>query len=557
MTTPSPGIARPLTSLPLWLAAMALSGSPRTQDAIDARAEPSVRYVDSERAQREARLTALSTARLGPRMGYRLSVEDQGKVYRIAVRTEVLAPGDLCFVMPSWAPGSYHLGRQRKLDGLRARDGQGASRVPEALEDRNVWTLKNAPEGELLIEYSLSARRFRRGRRSRDKPCQQFDGPSVWMHEIRHKDLPCDVEVRLPEAWDIATGLDAREGTLGGMVKPGTWSFRAADYDVLIDCPTRMGFFESFGFKIGNTPFEIAICGAERDRTDRNEFGERVKRISEHFIEMFGGAPFERYVYLFTVPGGGGLEHLNSTAIGMMGLAGSKPGKPVLWDFVIAHEFFHAWNVKRLRPHALGPFDYSGPNRTTALWLSEGVTSYYGALALARIGLCSPRGYWRHIARKYSQLRRNPVRREISVADSSWKVWDGSPFLNRKRIDYYLKGECLGLLLDIEIRGATGNEKSLDDVMRALFEQCRRDGRGFLENDVRETCNRVSGIDLGTFFDKYVYGTEDLPVRATLGRAGLSVELKGEGRKARFTIEEDDNASGLALSIRRALLGKD
>ncbi len=544
--------------------AYALASSAVAQGTIPPRTtnHPAARYVDAERAARLAKLVASSTATLRDAMHYTLEVDAAAKTFTVTLEVDVTEKGALCFAMPAWAPGSYHIVNNGKNIETITFETVFINRVRKLKPRRedNQWHLANVPVGALRVRYTIPARRFRQrvvGRRQHKiaDRTYQVAGPKLWMYEVRHTERPCRVTMHLPKAWDVATGLAAAPNTIGGNVRPGEWRFVAPDYDVLADCPAKLGAFESFAFRVGKTPFEIALAGGERQRTSRQEFAARVRRISKYFVDFFGGAPFQRYVYLLTIPGGGGLEHLNSTAIGLMGLHGSRPGKPVIWDLVLAHEFFHAWNVKRLRPRALGPFDYSGPNRTTALWFSEGVTSYYAALAMPRIGLWSAQDYWRHIGRKFSTLRGDRRRKIMSVADSSWKVWDGSYMGSDRRIDYYLKGECLGALLDVLIREASGNKRSFDDVLRQLYAQTSIEGIGFDENDIRATCEEIAGRDFEEFFRRYVYGTEDLPVETVLPKAGMHVDVSGTERRPKLRLSEDPKARPLARRIRASWVG--
>lgn len=332
--------------------------------------------------------------------------------------------------------------------------------------------------------------------------------------------------------------------------------FAAADYDELIDCPIMCGDLERFDFRVRRKRYEVAIWG--KDGTDRQEFAERLGRICEHFDAMFGGVPFDRYVFLLQVGGfgGGGLEHRNSTSISVGNLSGSRPDRKSMADSVLAHEFFHLWNVKRLRPVALGPFDYTGPNRTTALWFAEGVTSYYGNKALAQTGLVDPEVWWSGLATAFSRLRSDAARKRMSIADVSWTVWDGPYMARRGVVSYYLKGECLGFLLDVLIRDGSDNRHSLDELMRRLYARCERGGAGFAEDDVRELASELAGRRLDDFFDAYVYGTEDLPIEEVLPKAGMKLE-QGEagGRRVRFGFVEDPQASDKARRIREALVG--
>jgi predicted metalloprotease with PDZ domain len=517
------------------------------------------RYVDAGRAERLSRYAEISTARLEGPMRYRCRIDPAKDLLELRVRAQIREAGNLVLVIPAWNPGSYTIRDYGQVtDDMRLGE--------HALErvQPGTWIVRGVPAGDTEIVYTAKAssfaeRSFRsRGQRksSQGAYSYQINGAKLFVHEFSHVTLPCELEFEVPEDWDIATGMDGAPGTLQGFVAPGRWRFVAPDYDVFADCPLKLGLFESFAFELEGVPFEIALAGASPSLGNRQEFAARVRRISAFFADFIDGLPFDRYVYLFTVPGGGGLEHLNSTTVGLMSLKGSKPGRPTSGDSVIAHEFFHAWNVKRLRPRALGPFDYTGPNRSTALWFCEGVTSYYAWIAMVRTRLVEPADYWRHIARRYSALRGRSVRRQISVADSSWTVWDGRYWGATDRIDYYLKGECLGFLLDIEIRRATNNERSFDDVIRALYQQVEQSGVGFAEDDILRTTERISGRSFERWFDAYVYGTRDLPVLETLRKAGLDATWSRTSRRPSLRITERPGADELARRIRNGLMGR-
>ena len=538
----------------------------QAQDAAAEKLAPEFRYVDETRKTRSAKFTDLSTAKLSSAVRYYLNVDLEAEQssdhrFRVHMEVKVTKAGDLLFLIPAWRPGSYRIQNygRRILDFTAGSTGTvGTTAYEFEKVDDNSWLVKNVRKGKFTLDYALAAGRLKKRSRARNaKPCYDFHGPAMRIGEINHMGLPCQVKIETPNDFDISTGLErvgkARKSGKGRL----TTQFKAPDYDVLLDCPMRIGQFESFGFKIKGVPFEISIFGADRDKTDRQAFAAKVKKISAHLIERMGDIPFKNYVYLFTIPGGGGLEHLNSTTIGLLSLRSSKPGRPITFDTIISHEFFHLWNVKRLRPEALGPFDYTGPNRTTALWLAEGVTSYYGAITMPRIGLWSARDYWNTMQRKFTRLRRNPARKKMSIAEVSWTVWDGRYRGVRNKVSYYLKGECLGMLLDILIRDATKDRKSLDDVMRGLYRQCMKDGKGFAEGDIRHWVEQVSGKDFSEFFERHVYGVEDLPVTSVLAKAGLIVTVTGEGRDVRMRIKDSAKANKLAKAIRNSLVGKD
>ncbi|MGH7602302.1 MAG: PDZ domain-containing protein, partial [bacterium] len=220
--------------------------------------------------------------------------------------------------------------------------------------------------------------------------------------------------------------------------------------------------------------------------------------------------------------GGGGLEHLNSTTISL--------SAPMLKEnvaasaSVTAHEFFHLWNVKRIRPKVLGPFDYSQPARTKALWFSEGVTSYYADLTQVRTGLVTPEQFLDIQARQMRVLQSNPDRLKTSVERASWEIWDRG--YGSSGVNYYNKGQLLGLLLDLRIRHETGNKKSLDDMLRHLNQNYAKLGKGFDEDELSEIAGKIAGKDIRDFFTKYIAGVDELPFQEYLAWAGIETKIE-------------------------------
>jgi predicted metalloprotease with PDZ domain len=244
-------------------------------------------------------------------------------------------------------------------------------------------------------------------------------------------------------------------------------------------------------------------------------FASMVQRICEYQIDLMGDLPFTKYVFLYHFNlgfGSGGLEHLNSTTISL--------SAPMLKDSVTtgasvtAHEFFHLWNVKRIRPKALGPFDYSQPVRTKALWFGEGVTSYYADLTQVRTGLITPQLFLYLQARQIRILQTNPDRLQTSVEKASWEIWERG--YGSAGVNYYNKGQLLGLLLDLRLRRETGNKKSLDDLFRYLNENYAKQGKGFKEDELPEIAGNIAGQDVSDFFAKYVAGVDELPYQEYL-----------------------------------------
>jgi predicted metalloprotease with PDZ domain len=428
----------------------------------------------------------------------------------------------LRLLMPAWSPGSYRLVHHgARVQHLRARDGAGADLALARLQT-GTWELDTAGADLVEVSYEIPVTGTERfANRSRSRQTVTLEGPATWIFVAGHLRMQHRVRFLLPEGWAVATGLPRTEDPM---------VFAAPDYDVLADCPIKAGRFELTGYESGGIPYEVVLDGPPGLRLDREAFVANLRRITDYQVELFGEAPFPRYVFLFTLNpgfGGGGLEHLNSTSIALS--ARSLAADPKAGSSVIAHEFFHAWNVKRIRPEVLGPFDYTRDVRTKALWFCEGVTSYYADLTLVRTGITTEERFWSGVRGQMSLLENNPARHAMSVETASWTTWDAAA--GAGRVNYYNKGLLLGLLLDLTIREHTSNTRSLDDVLRALYYFFARHGRGFAEEDIRRTAEAVAGADLGAFFDRYVAGTVPLPYRATLAFAGMDAAIEVRSRR--------------------------
>ncbi len=339
----------------------------------------------------------------------------------------------------------------------------------------------------------------------------------------------------LPAGWRTAVALQGHGA-----------GFRAASYDALVDAPVEMGQFEEWRFEANGARIRVAAHGAGYDRATLTDM---LKRVVTYQTKLMREVPFEEYLFIYHFgAGGGGMEHANSTAI-------STGGSP---ESVTAHEFFHLWNVKRIRPQSLEPLDHTREMWTRSLWFAEGVTSTYGDFTLVRSGLITAERYWEGVARGITQLQSRPARLWQSVEQSSLDAWHeryreyrGTAF----SISYYNKGEILGLLLDILIRDATDNKKSLDDVLRDLNETYARQGKFYPESaGIRAAAERVAQRSFVEFFDKYVAGTEELPYVETFKLAGLTFGQGGTGRDTRYELVADAQATAKARRIRDGIV---
>jgi predicted metalloprotease with PDZ domain len=339
----------------------------------------------------------------------------------------------------------------------------------------------------------------------------------MYVPERRSEDTQVQF-LQVPDGWKVITELPATPPS------NSHFAFVAPNYDALVDAPVEAGKFDEFEFDEVGAHFRVVIDGKE---WSREKMSDRLRRISRYELQLMGGARFREYTFLFHIGpysevGGGGMEHANSTAIS----AGSEEGALE----IAAHEFFHAWNVKRIRPLSLEPVDYTKEQYTRALWFAEGVTSTYASYTLERSGLWSKEQLYADLAWQIAVLASRPARKWQSVEESSLDAWfekyDGYNTPDRS-ISYYNKGQILGVMLDLAIRDATDNRKSLDDVLRRMNDEYAKPAKPYNDSaGVRSAVEEVAGKDFGDFFQRYVSGTEEIPYDRFLGAAGLECKMR-------------------------------
>jgi predicted metalloprotease with PDZ domain len=333
----------------------------------------------------------------------------------------------------------------------------------------------------------------------------------------------------VPDGWRMAVELDSIKSS----VEHRSDDFVAASYDALVDAPMEIGHFDEWRTEAGGRPIRIVVHG---DPGDRARLTDSLKRIVDYEVSLMGGAPFREYLFLFHVGntfGGGGMEHMNCTAIAV--------DTPAQISSYAAHEFFHAWNVKRIRPQSLEPVDYTREMWTRALWFAEGVTSTYGAYTQLRTGLWNTQQFYDNLAEEIRELQSRPAHRWQSLEQSSLDAWyEKYPLYTRGEasISYYNKGQIAGVLLDLLIRDRTDNRGSLDDVMRALNEEYAKAGRFYNDSEgLRAAMESVirkkapsADADLSDFFRRYISGTDEIPYADFLQRAGWTLRDTSQRR---------------------------
>ncbi|HLU77213.1 MAG TPA: PDZ domain-containing protein [Burkholderiales bacterium] len=438
------------------------------------------------------------------------------------------------FALPVWIPGSY-LVRDfaRHVVSIRARSGR--REVPLIKLDNNTW--QAAPcDGVLTVTMEVYAWDLSVRGAHLDTTHGFFNGTSVFLRVVGQESQRCEVELVRPRgrryaAWRVATAMrrkQARAYDFG--------LYQAADYDELIDHPVEMGTFTLATFKARGVPHDIAITG--RHEADMDRLCRDLKRLCEWQIDFWGVAPMDRYVFLVTAVGEGygGLEHRASTALlcsrDDLPRAGLRGTDEAYRNFLglCSHEYFHTWNVKRLKPAAFTPYDLDRENHTTLLWAFEGITSYYDDLALVRCGLITPAQYLETIGRTATQLLRNGGRHKQTISESSWDAWTKfyRPDENTPNavVSYYGKGSLVALCLDSLIRERTRGRKSLDDVMRALWQRYGETGEGVPEDGVERMAEEVAGTRMRAFFDRALRSTAELPLRERFAALGVDMALR-------------------------------
>src|SRR5436190_1118890 len=479
---------------------------------------------------------------------YTVSLPDPNS-HLVPVRMDVRGvPGDYTdVVMPAWTPGSYKLRDYAK----NVQDFDAGKKSWRKI-DKSRWRV--AGGGDLRIEYTVWAFELSVQASHVDSEHAFLNGASVFFYVDGHKDAPITLDFEIPGRWQIASGLE-RKGK----------SLVAPDYDILVDSPIEIGTFTKRSFKVGGVPHHLVIHGD--GNYDEKKMVADIQRIVETEVKILRDIPYRHYTFILhnTAERGGGLEHLNSTALQYPSQSYKPREKYENFLELVAHEFFHLWNVKRIHPEMLGPFDYEHEVYTTLLWVMEGFTSYYDTIVPCRAKLFTPEKYFKRMADRIQKYEEKPGRKRQSLSESSFDTWiklyQPNENATNCQMSYYEKGELVGMCLDLEIRQRSDNRKSLDDVMRLLYEEYGRDGKGFPEEEFKRSCERVAG-NLDRFFADLVDGTAEIPWNRYLGYAGARLEREAkrpeEGeppRKEKAWMGIGTSKAGGVLSVANVIEG--
>ncbi len=429
----------------------------------------------------------------------------------------VQTPAQLELKMPVWTPGSYLIREYaRHVQNFSVADAGG-----NALEwrkiNKNTWQIDTKGAKEVVAKYDVYANELTVRTNELNDEHAFFTPAALLMFPKGEISTPSTVKVNPYGNWKIATGLSPVAGQ--------TNTFRAENFDILYDSPFEVSDFKEIRFTVMGKPHRYVVTG--EGNYDLELMAKDTEKIIIESSKIFGDLPYNDYLLIVNTRGGGGLEHLNSTAL-QWNRFGFKPeSRYKAFLNLVAHEFFHAWNVKRIRPDVLGPFDYENENYTRLLWVAEGTTSYYEPILLLRAGLITDREFLDSKAALFQQLQDRPGRFETSLEEASFDAWikyyrqDENAINNQ--ISYYDKGDIVNFMLDVEIRTASNGAKSLDDVMRHLYDEFSKKGRNFTPEDFQKVSELMAGKSLEEFFDKYVRGTAEIDYNSILKGIGLQL----------------------------------
>ncbi|MFC0773491.1 M61 family metallopeptidase [Terrimonas alba] len=444
---------------------------------------------------------------LKSRMDFNVSMKNPANyLYQVSFQCNGIKKDWLDLKIPVWMPGYYQLlDYADNIIDFKATDKNGTVFKWEKAAN-NIWRVYTNNNEAITLNYQVKATRQFVATNYLDEERGFIAPTGLFMHVDGYINHPVSITITPSNGWTkIATGLEPIRGK--------TYEYSAPDFDVLYDSPILIGNLEELAsFSVRGVPHYF--IGYKLGNFDKDRFVTDLKKIVEAAADMMDDIPFKHYTFIAIGPGRGGIEHLNSTAISFSGDGLDGAGRTGMLSF-LAHEYFHHYNAKRIRPIELGPFDYDRGSRANMLWVAEGITAYYDELLLRRAGLTSEEDLLKAYRSSLSAYENKPGHLFQSVTQASFDTWSDGPFGRtgvdvNKTISYYDKGPILGLLLDFKIRHETKNKKSLDDVMRTLYKIFyQQKKRGYTETEFRNTCESIAGVSLAEFFD-YVYTVKKL-----------------------------------------------
>ena len=434
------------------------------------------------------------------------------------------SPGNVELKMPVWTPGSYLVREYARHVQDFAVTDTGGKRSRGKRSTRTPGSIETGGAREIVAKYRVYSNELTVRTNELNDEHAFWNNAALLMFPAGHLNAASTVRVAPFGNWKVATGLPR--------VANATNTFRGAELRRALRLAVRSQRFREISFDVQGKPHRYVFTG--EGNYDLKQIAADTAKIAEEGYKIFGEFPFDDYTFIVNLRGGGGLEHLNSTAL-QWNRFGFKPqSRYNAFLALVAHEYFHLWNVKRIRPDALGPFDYENENYTKLLWVAEGATAYYEGILLRRAGLITDKEMIDSKANMIEQLQNRPGRFETSLEEASLDAWikyyrqDENAINNQ--ISYYDKGEIVNMMLDIVIRTASGGAKSLDDVMRHLYNEFYKKNRNYTPEDFQKAAELAAGKSLDDFFSKYVRGEAEIDFAGILRGIGLQLAIGRIGK---------------------------
>ena len=421
--------------------------------------------------------------------------------------------------MPVWTPGSYLVREYAKqLQDFGAAGSEGTKLTAIKIA-KNHWQIQTDNSTKIIISYRMFANELTVRTNHLDATHGYFNPAALCFYVPGYESSPIEITIIPPHPdWRITTPLPEMSNK----------TFLADDLDTLIDSPFEIGSQQVYDFTVLDKPHQLVVWG-EGNLDPRIAIAD-IKKIIEVEANIFGGLPYEKYIFLLHLSpaGGGGLEHKNCCSLLYPRFNFQGEEKHNRFMQLVAHEFFHLWNIKRIRPIALEKFDYEGENYTPSLWFSEGTTSYYDLIIPRRAGIYDDKEFLAELSKEITRFMTTPGRLVQPLSESSFDAWIKlyRPDANssNSQMSYYLKGEMVTLLLDLLIRDRTQGTKSFDDVLVTMWEQFGKTEIGFTETQLKNIIESIASEDLTEFYNRYIHGVEELPFNEYLAPFGIELQ---------------------------------
>ncbi len=457
--------------------------------------------------------------------------QPESHLYEVRLRVKDWQAAVMDLKMPVWTPGSYLVREYAKnLQDFTVLDIEERS-LPWTKKSKNHWQIDTTGITDITVHYRIFANELSVRTNHLDQTHAYFNGAATFLYVVGFEKLPIQVTIIPPEStWRISTALPALPGL--------RHTFIAADFDTLVDSPFEIGTHESHYFEVLGLPHELAIWG-KGNFQGRTALAD-IEKIIKVEAELFGGLPYENYLFILhlTSDGYGGLEHKNSCSLIYQRFGFRAKDKYNQFMQLIAHEFFHLWNVRRIRPQALEIFDYDQENYTSCLWFCEGTTSYYDVILPLRAGIYDAKTCLETLSKDINRFLNTPGRLVQPLSESSWDAWiklyrrDANS--DNSQISYYLKGELVSLLLDLLIRERHNNLRSLDNVMQIMWQKFGIPEVGYTPEQLQNVIESVANVNLADFWQICLHSTEELPLNQYLKPFGLKIQANGNAEAIPF-----------------------